>query len=260
MPVQPRALKLPNGIRAADVSSPGRRSPDTSIATSRRFGDGRSTRGCPSIAIGMPETRLDLRLHQRTGRVVREPARGGAREHGRHARSGRRNLSGFRHPRGSRAGLSHEAVRPHGTRRGARAPSREPGSARRQDSSRSSVVTGEPGVGKTRLVLEFARSIAVHATVLVGRCDREALVAYAPWVAILQWMIRTTAAQALRRHLAGHRRRQRAGANRPGDRRRAFTSAQPPVPATPDGRRYRLFEAASAAACGGVTEAHRFSW
>jgi AAA ATPase domain len=65
------------------------------------------------------------------------------------------------------------------------------------------VVTGEPGVGKTRLVLEFARSIARQATVLVGRCDREALVAYAPWMAILQWMIRTTPAQVLRQHLAG---------------------------------------------------------
>src|SRR3954447_1647509 len=65
------------------------------------------------------------------------------------------------------------------------------------------VVTGEPGVGKTRLVLDFARTTARQATVLVGRCDREALVAYAPWVAILQWMIRTTPAQVLRQHLAG---------------------------------------------------------
>src|SRR5207247_2325258 len=63
-------------------------------------------------------------------------------------------------------------------------------------------VTGEPGVGKTRLVLEFARSVVRHATVLVGRCDREALVAYAPWIAILQWMIRTTPAEILRQHLA----------------------------------------------------------
>ena len=41
-------------------------------------------------------------------------------------------------------------------------------------------LSGEPGVGKTRLDLEFSRSVAPHATVLLGRCDREALVAYAP--------------------------------------------------------------------------------
>ena len=63
------------------------------------------------------------------------------------------------------------------------------------------VVSGEPGIGKTRLTLEFARSVARRATVLIGRCDREALVAYAPWIAILQWIIRTTPAQVLQQYL-----------------------------------------------------------
>ena len=105
------------------------------------------------------------------------------------------------------------------------------------------VVTGEPGVGKTRLVVEFARSIARHATVLVGRCDREALVAYAPWVTILQWMIRTTPAQALRQHLAAIDAGSELAQIVPEISTRIHIGA--PGSATPDGRRYRLFEAAS---------------
>jgi hypothetical protein len=54
------------------------------------------------------------------------------------------------------------------------------------------LITGEPGIGKTRLALEFARSIAAQATVLVGRCDRDALVPYAPFVEMLQWVARVS--------------------------------------------------------------------
>jgi tetratricopeptide (TPR) repeat protein len=106
------------------------------------------------------------------------------------------------------------------------------------------IVSGEPGVGKTRLVVEFARSIARHATVLVGRCDREALAAYAPWVAILQWLVRTTPAEALRRHLAGIEAGSELAQIVPEITTRIHIG-EPRDPATPDGRRYRLFEAAS---------------
>jgi len=106
------------------------------------------------------------------------------------------------------------------------------------------VVTGEPGVGKTRLVVDFARSIARHATVLVGRCDREALVAYAPWVAILHWMIRTTPAEALRRLLAGIEAGSELAQIVPEITTRIHIG-EAPGSAMPDGRRYRLFEAAS---------------
>jgi tetratricopeptide (TPR) repeat protein len=105
------------------------------------------------------------------------------------------------------------------------------------------IVTGEPGVGKTRLVVEFARSVARHATVLVGRCDREALVAYAPWVSILHWMIRTTPAQALRQYLSAIEAGSELAQIVPEISTRIHVGA--PVSATPDGRRYRLFEAAS---------------
>lgn len=105
------------------------------------------------------------------------------------------------------------------------------------------VVSGEPGVGKTRLALEFARSIARNATVLAGRCDREALVGYAPWMAILQRMVRTTPAQVLRRHLAGIDAASELAEIVPEIRTRIHIDA--PGSATPEGRRYRLFEAVS---------------
>jgi tetratricopeptide (TPR) repeat protein len=105
------------------------------------------------------------------------------------------------------------------------------------------VVTGEPGVGKTRLVLECARLIARHATVLVGRCDREALVAYAPWVAILQWVIRTMPAQDLRRHLTDIDAGSELAQLVPEIATRIHIGE--PSSSTPDGRRYRMFEAVS---------------
>ena len=118
------------------------------------------------------------------------------------------------------------------------------GSAPSRGQQQIAIVTGEPGVGKTRLVVEFARSISRQATVLVGRCDREALVAYAPWVAILQWMIRTTPAEALRRHLAGVEAASELAQIVPEITSRIHIG-DAPGSATPDGRRYRLFEAAS---------------
>src|SRR3954471_19909466 len=106
------------------------------------------------------------------------------------------------------------------------------------------VVTGEPGVGKTRLVLEFARSTARQATVLVGRCDREALVAYAPWIAILRWIIRTTPAQVLRQHFVDVEAANELVQIVPEIATRIHI-CEPPASAAPDGRRYHLFEAAT---------------
>ncbi|MGH9408394.1 MAG: AAA family ATPase, partial [Vicinamibacterales bacterium] len=65
------------------------------------------------------------------------------------------------------------------------------------------LIAGEPGIGKTRLAFEFASSIAEHATVLVGRCDREPLAPFAPFVAILQWLVREMPPNVLRRLLTG---------------------------------------------------------
>jgi len=49
------------------------------------------------------------------------------------------------------------------------------------------LLSGEPGIGKTRLAAEFA--VAAHAegaAVLFGRCDEEALMPYQPWVEALR--------------------------------------------------------------------------
>jgi hypothetical protein len=88
---------------------------------------------------------------------------------------------------------------------------------------RFAVATGEPGIGKTTLLGEFARRVhADGAAVLFGRSDEQALLPYQPWV------------EALERHLA---------ALGPADRERrladgALARLLPtlrPAPAWPDG-------------------------
>jgi tetratricopeptide (TPR) repeat protein len=106
------------------------------------------------------------------------------------------------------------------------------------------LISGEPGVGKTRLALEFARSMAKRSTVLVGRCDREALVPFAPWVTILQWLVRATPAQTLRRRLSEIEGSIELAQIAPEITRRTHL-AEEPVSATPEGHRYRMFEACS---------------
>ena len=51
---------------------------------------------------------------------------------------------------------------------------------------RTVLLTGEPGIGKTRVAAEFARDVhADGATVLYGRCDEDALGGYQPFVEAL---------------------------------------------------------------------------
>ena len=52
------------------------------------------------------------------------------------------------------------------------------------------LISGEPGVGKTRLSTEFARSVVADGNVLTGRCDPEALIPYQPFVEALEWFAR----------------------------------------------------------------------
>jgi hypothetical protein len=54
------------------------------------------------------------------------------------------------------------------------------------------LITGEPGIGKTRLATEFARSLGDRATVLTGRCEPEAIVPFAPFIEILRALVRGT--------------------------------------------------------------------
>ena len=57
-------------------------------------------------------------------------------------------------------------------------------------SRRVALVTGEPGIGKTTLAAELARSVhARGGAVLLGRCDEQALVPFQPWIEALEGLL-----------------------------------------------------------------------
>jgi DNA-binding SARP family transcriptional activator len=103
------------------------------------------------------------------------------------------------------------------------------------------LVSGEPGIGKTRLAAEFARRADEQgAIVLYGRCDEEALLAQQPFVEALRHYLRGPSA----RDLAA--RPPRAG----GELRRLvpeiadlIPTLPAPLAGDPEGARSRLFEA-----------------
>src|SRR5688572_11693198 len=108
------------------------------------------------------------------------------------------------------------------------------------------MIAGEPGIGKTRLSLEFARTCAEeHATVLVGRCDEEALVPYQPFVEALGWYARVCPEADLHAALAAA-----GGGGELGPFVTDFLvrvpELPPPMPMNAQGQRYRLFETVNA--------------
>ena len=108
------------------------------------------------------------------------------------------------------------------------------------------LMAGEPGIGKTRLSLEFARTCAdEHATVLVGRCDEEALVPYQPFVEALGWYARVCPEADLHAALAAA-----GGGGELGPFVTDFLvrvpELPPPMPMNAQGQRYRLFETVNA--------------
>ena len=103
------------------------------------------------------------------------------------------------------------------------------------------VLSGEPGVGKTRIVSEFSRQAhAADATVLYGRSNAESIVPYEPFItAIGQYLAHRhddALAEQLDLELC------ELGRFIPGLRRTAAPLADPLV-VEPEARRYRLFEA-----------------
>src|SRR5258708_30205289 len=105
------------------------------------------------------------------------------------------------------------------------------------------VVAGEPGIGKTRLSLEFARSVAADGTtVLMGYSDEENLVPYQPFVECLSWYFRHCPEVELRGQLAVIGGGGELAPFVPELRNRIPDLPSPP-PMDPEGQRYRLFEA-----------------
>ncbi len=105
------------------------------------------------------------------------------------------------------------------------------------------LVAGEPGIGKTRLSLEFARSVAADGTtVLMGYSDEENLVPYQPFVECLSWYFRHCPEVELRGQLAAIGGGGELAAFIPELRNR-IPDLPSPLPMDPEGQRYRLFEA-----------------
>jgi class 3 adenylate cyclase/tetratricopeptide (TPR) repeat protein len=106
------------------------------------------------------------------------------------------------------------------------------------------VVSGEPGVGKTRLVAELARRVHDEgAVVLFGRCDEDLAVPYQPFVEALGAYVAAVSPDELADQAA------RYG----GDLARLVPVLRERVPALgdplradPDTERYRLFESVAA--------------
>ena len=68
---------------------------------------------------------------------------------------------------------------------------------------RGAFVTGEAGIGKTRLVSEFGRAAHAGGTlVLAGRCDNGPSLPYQPFVEALEQLVAHAPAQLLERHRA----------------------------------------------------------
>ena len=109
----------------------------------------------------------------------------------------------------------------------------------------SAVIRGEPGIGKSMLMAEFARHAHRQgATVLYGRCDEEALVPYQPVVEALRHLVHAAPVARLSSHVPAWvgselvrlvPEAERIGVGGP-DR---HTEGPP----DPEGDRFRLFEA-----------------
>jgi hypothetical protein len=109
---------------------------------------------------------------------------------------------------------------------------------------RLALLSGEPGVGKTRLAAEFARRVhGEGAMVLAGRCDEDMGVPYQPFVEALRHYVDYTPAEDLGERLGRHG----------GELQRLvpeLTQLVPvlsaPLRSDPETERYRLFDAVAA--------------
>jgi class 3 adenylate cyclase len=70
---------------------------------------------------------------------------------------------------------------------------------------RALLVSGEPGIGKTRLVAELAHRVhSSGCAVVLGRCDEELAVAYRPWMEALSALIDSLGNEQLKKSTPEH--------------------------------------------------------
>lgn len=106
-------------------------------------------------------------------------------------------------------------------------------------------VTGDPGIGKSRLLEEFAGEIGDRALVLEGRCSyAEGAPPYFPWVQIITGYVRATKPELLRRVMGEH---SSVIAEVIPPVCEALGELQPPVPLEhPGSARFRFFQSVAA--------------
>jgi DNA-binding SARP family transcriptional activator/tetratricopeptide (TPR) repeat protein len=118
--------------------------------------------------------------------------------------------------------------------------------------SRLMLVTGEPGIGKSRLTSELAREAHSRGTVLYASCHQEALISYQPFVEALRQYVRSRGGERPPAVLG-------AGAQDLARLVPELAAAAPEETARasddPETRRYRLFEEVTAFLAAAAAEA-----
>jgi tetratricopeptide (TPR) repeat protein len=104
------------------------------------------------------------------------------------------------------------------------------------------VISGEPGTGKTRLVSEFARLVTGAGDILGSRCDRPPHLPFGPFVEILENIVIKVGAARLRNLFAGIEASSEFVHLMPKISALGGTVSKCP-PASPEGHRFRMFEA-----------------
>ena len=123
----------------------------------------------------------------------------------------------------------------------------------REGNRRVAFVSGEPGIGKTRLATHLAvEAYGDGATVLYGRCDEDLGVPYGPWVEALRHYVSAAPLDALRAHAERH-----GGelARLLPDVRGRVADYPAPTETDPETERYLLFAAVAGLLEGATREA-----
>ncbi len=77
--------------------------------------------------------------------------------------------------------------------------------ARETERCKLALLSGEPGIGKTRLAMHLAiETRGAGATVLYGRCDDEVGLPYQPWIEALRHLVKSAPSELLEAHVEAH--------------------------------------------------------